>query len=220
MPRKINKKSLKTANLFKGLPDLVLRRITSDPDKIYTGQQLASELNISDTWANRILKTLEFEGFVKREGSQTHCATKICNLDGLMQRWKLSYNINFNVHHPYYCTDKDPLKKLIVAAKKEGFQYAITGHAAKAIIKNKHIKDAPHAYLWSTEISSHEFHDLLTMLEDKHDFIPVKKKETIIILEPYQKGNVFFGSRDIGNYKVVADLQIEIDTTQIDKGFN
>jgi len=210
MPRKINKKSLKTANLFKGLSDLVLRRITSDPDKIYTGQQLAYELNISDTWANRILKTLEFEGFVKREGSQTHCATKICNLDGLMQRWKLSYNINFNVHHAYFCT-KDPLKNLVLAAKKEGFQYAITGHAAKAISKNKPIKDTPFVYIWPAKTSSHEFHDLLTLLEDNHDFIPVKKKETIIILEPYQKGNVFFGARDVGGYRVVADLQVELD---------
>jgi hypothetical protein len=212
MPRKINKKSLKTANLFKGLPDLVLRRIISEPNKSYTGQQLANELNISDTWANRILKTLEFEGFVTREGGQTHCATKICNLEGLMQRWKLSYNINFNVHHPYFCTDKDPLKKLVLATKKEGFQYAVTGHAANTITENKPITDVPFVYIWPGQSLSHEFNDLLTILEDKHDFIPVKKKENIIILEPYQKDNVFFGVRDVRGYRVVADLQIDLDT--------
>jgi DNA-binding Lrp family transcriptional regulator len=211
MPRKINKKSLKTANLFKGLPDLVLRRIISEPNKSYTGQQLANELNISDTWANRILKTLEFEGFIKREGNQTHCATKISNLNGLMQRWKLSYNINFNVHHPYLCTVKDPLKYLALAAKKEGFQYAITGQAAKAISKNKPITDIPYVYIWPSKISSYEFNDLLTLLDDNYDFTPVKKKENIIILEPHQKGNVFFGSRDAGKYRVVADLQIILD---------
>src|SRR3989338_7689226 len=134
-------------NLFKNKPELMLRKMLADPKRTWTGPELAKAVGVQRIWASRVLTTLEFEKFAEREGKGAHSVYRLANGDKLMQRWKLSYHIDHNESFPYRVVGRDPIKLITLAAKKEGFRYAVTGAVAKTISVGKKCADTPYIYI-------------------------------------------------------------------------
>ena len=199
-------------NLFKNKPELMLRKMLADPKRVWTGPELAKEVGVQRIWASRVLTTLEFEKFAEREGQGAHSKYRLANVDKLLQRWKLSYHIGHNEHHSYRVVDRDPIKLISLAAKKEGFRYAVTCTVAKALAAGKKCADEPYIYIWPHSGVDGDFRKLLDVLEDKYDFIPTEKKANLILLKPYAGEGVFEKILRIENLWIGSQLQIQLDT--------
>lgn len=198
-------------NLFKNKPELMLRKMLADPKRIWTGPELAKAIGVQRIWASRVLTTLEFEMFAEREGQGAHSKYRLANVDKLLQRWKLSYHIGHNEHHSYRVVDRDPIKLIVVAAKKEGFRYAMTGTVAKALAAGKKCVDTPHIYIWPHGGVDGDLRKILDVLEDKYDLIPTERKPNLVLLKPYPGDGVFEGASSKNGVFVVSNLQAELD---------
>ncbi|MBF0107302.1 MAG: hypothetical protein HQM16_18480 [Deltaproteobacteria bacterium] len=211
------KPSLTTANLFKNKPDLILRTMLKDTRRGWTGPELATALNISSAWAARVLATLEFERFATRDGKRSQGRVFLSNVDNLKTRWKLSYHITFNRAFSYRVLTKNPTSLINSMAKKEGFKYAVTGQAAKAIKKGR-APVLPLPVYVDTNNTPHDIFTLLNKLEDKYDLIPTHKNPNLIILDPHVGEGVFFDASIKDGVWCVSDLQIELDTNDVRGG--
>lgn len=198
-------------NLFKNKPELMLRKMLADPKRVWTGPELAKAVDVQRIWASRVLTTLEFEKFAEREGQGAHSKYRLANVDKLLQRWKLSYHIGHNEHHSYRVVDRDPIKLITLASKKEGFRYAITGTVAKAITAGKNCVDTPHIYIWPHSGVERDFRKILDVLEDKYDLIPTEKKANLVLLKPYAGEGVFEGAEKSNEIWIVSRLQCALD---------
>ncbi len=183
-------------NLFKNKPELMLRKMLAAPKR---------------AWTSRVLTTLEFEKFAEREGTGAHSKYRLKNIDKLLQRWKLSYHLDFNEHHPYRIVGKAPLKLVSDASKREGFRYVVTGISAKMLAKGQ-FGDEPHyVYVWPHNGIDSEFYKILEKLENDYDLIPTEKKPNLILLKPYAKEGVFEGASQKNGTWFVSDLQTTLD---------
>ena len=206
------KPTLTTANLFRYKSDLILRTLLKEPLRGWLGIELAASLKISVAWTARVLATLEFDRFATREGNKAHGKFFLTNVENLMTRWKLSYHIKHNKDFSYRVFTKNPTSLIDLAAKKEGFRYAVTGLAAKAIKKGKVPVGLVQIYVMPTGDGPDDIHTLLNKLEDKYDLIPTHKNPNLIILEPHVGEGVFFDAVTVDGIRCVSDLQIELDT--------
>lgn len=198
-------------NLFKNKPELMLRKMLANPKRLWTGPELAKAVGVQRIWASRVLTTIEFEKFAEREGQGAHSKYRLANVDKLLQRWKLSYHIGHNEHHSYRVVDRDPIKLIALAAKKEGFRYAVTGTVANAIMKGKKCGDTPYVYIWPHGGIDVDFRKMLDVLEDKYDLIPTEKKTNLVLIKPYAGENVFEGAIINDRCWIVSELQIRLD---------
>lgn len=189
----------------------MLRKMLAEPKRAWTGPELAQEVGVQRIWASRVLTTLEFEKFAEREGQGAHSKYRLANVDKLLHRWKLSYHIGHNEHHSYRVIDRDPIKLIALAAKKEGFRYAVTGAAAKALASGKSYKDTPYVYIWPNSGVDSDFRENLEVLEEKYDFIPTEKKPNIILLKPHAGEGVFEGVKKSNETWIVSRLQCTLD---------
>lgn len=189
----------------------MLRKMLANPKRFWTGPDLAKAVDVQRIWASRVLTTLEFEKFAEREGQGAHSKYRLANVDKLLQRWKLSYHIGHNEHHSYRVVDRDPIKLITLASKKEGFRYAITGTVAKAITAGKNCVDTPHIYIWPHSGVERDFRKILDVLEDKYDLIPTEKKANIVLLKPTTKESVFCNPAQNNTIVCVSALQVALD---------
>lgn len=209
MSNRSKKPSLTAVDLFKNKPGLVVRQMLGMPKVGRTGPELAKTFKMSKPWASRILATLEFEGFAKRDGNKPHGKTCLTEPEKLIQRWRLSYNVDFNESYTYRVIDKDPLKLLGLVAKKSGFAYAVTGKGAQAIRAGKKITEPVQVYLFPK--AGQGLNTVIEKLENDFDFIPTHKKPNIVILNAYHPEGAAFGMERVGGIPVVSELQMQLD---------
>ncbi len=198
-------------NLFKNKPELMLRKMLADPKRGWTGPELAKAVGVQRIWASRVLTTLEFEKFAERVGKGAHSVYRLANVDKLLQRWKLSYHIDHNESYSYRVIGREPIKFIALAAKKEGFRYAVTATMAKAISAGNKYADTPYIYIWPHGGVDGDFRKILDVLEDKYDLIPTEKKPNLILLKPYAGAVVFEGAQNEGDVRCVSQLQSLLD---------
>src|SRR5262249_49156017 len=133
-------------------------------------------------------------------------------------KWAHHYQISLNPKHLYLFLDKSPLKRLMAIAEKEKWNCALTGYEAANLIQSSSSGAPPMVYLWPWAESKSSFKQILSRLENQHRFIPVGKEANLIILEPFQKDAVFFGSRKIKGIHVVSPIQLILDLHALDQG--
>jgi DNA-binding HxlR family transcriptional regulator len=205
-------------NPFKGEAGLIIRLLFTDPDKLWTGQEIAQDLNLSQAWVNRVLGTLEVHGIVHRTIRGPSSGTQLTQPAELLKKWVHQYQISLNPKHLYLLLDKSPLKQLMAIAEKEKWNFALTGYEAANLIKSSSSGAPPMVYLWPEAESKITFKQILSRLENQHRFIPVGKEANLIILEPFQKDAVFFGSRKIKRVTIVSPVQLVLDLYGLDQG--
>lgn len=200
-------------NLFKNKPELMLRKMLAEPKRAWTGPELADVVGVKRIWASRVLTTLEFEKFAEREGAGAHSKYRLANVDKLIQRWKLSYHIDFNEHHPYRVVGKDPLILITNASKKGGFRCAVTGISAKNLANGKASKEPYYVYIWPHSGVDSDFREILDNLENEHDLIPTEKKPNLVLLKPYSREGVFEETRRCNELCFTSELQTFLDNS-------
>lgn len=198
-------------NLFKNKPELMLRKMLAAPKRSWTGPELAKEVGVQRIWASRVLTTLEFEKFAEREGTGAHSKYRLKNVDKLLQRWKLSYHIDFNEHHPYRFVGKNPLKLIANESKKGGFRYAVTGVSAIKLAKNRPHEGPYFVYVWPNNGVESDFYKILDDLEAEFDLIPTEKKPDLILMKPHSMEGVFEDIIIKSKVCTVSCLQAELD---------
>lgn len=209
MPRKNRKPTLTVANLFKNHSDRVLRLMLSNPKKGWVGPELAESLGISKSWAARALATLEFEKYAYRDGKKPHGRTFLSDPKRLIQRWKLSYDIEFNEMYSYRIIGKNPVEAIASASKKSNFKYAMTN--IRGTLDKKSKKDPFYVYVWPYSKMLSDFDDILNYLENSFDFIPTPKKANLQILKPYAGEGIFENMKQENKINIVSDLQLTLD---------
>ncbi len=215
MSSRPKKPTLTVANLFKNHSDRILRLMLQNTKRGWSGPELAQTLKISNSWAARALATLEFEKFAVRDGKKPHGKTYLTDPDRLMQRWKLSYHIDFNEHFSYRVVGRDPIKLIALAAKKEGFRYAVTGAAAKAISSGKKYGGVPYVYVWPYSGVESDLRKILKVLQnDEYDLIPTEEKANLVLLRAYAGEGVFEESHLYSGLYCTSELQISLDTSR------
>lgn len=207
----IRKPKALAINLFKNKPELMLRKMLADPKRAWTGPELAEAVGVKRIWASRVLTTLVFEKFAEMEGKGAHGKFKLINIDKLMTRWKLSYHIDHNEHHPYRVVGNSPLKLIANASKKGGFRYALTGVSAQKLSKNRDYECPHYVYIWPQNGIESDFYKILAKLEDEFDLIPTGKKPNLILLKPYSGEGVFEYLLMTESVKIVSTLQLCLD---------
>lgn len=209
----------RAVNPFRGQAELVLRALFSSPDHSASGRDLARNLGLSQAWINKVLATLEANRLVQRNAQGPASKTTLIHPAKLLKRWTLEYQIELNPHHFYFDKTQSPLPTLRNIAKKENWQYALTGYAAANLIEKTIYGDfPPMSYLWPDRGKGHSFEDVLLKLENIYRLMPVKKHANLIILEPYQKERVFFEMKKRKDHQTVSPLQLFLDLYSLDRG--
>lgn len=209
-----------TANVFKGTASLVLRTLLVHPKKEWTGAVLAEHLDLSQAWVNRVLGTLEAKGYVQRggRGRGPGVVSSLISPKKLLDLWTQLYSVHDNHFHFYLKSGTNPLGILQKLAKSMSFDYALTGLAAANCLK-KLVHDATTTvYLWPRGSHYSNFREMLAELENRHDFLPVKKKANIIILEPKQGNAALFGKMSVKGVSTVSAVQLYLDLCGLDQG--
>lgn len=207
-----------SGNPFKGKGSLVLRKLLENPKKQWAGKELATELNLSSAWVNRVVGTLEFEKFIERSGAGPQDTIYLKYPKKLIEKWVQSYHFDFNKIFLYLKLKDDPVKTLAKLSESLKFNYAVTGYRAANLIKKTTVDEIPMVYLWPSSNQSSDFKPLLMKLENIHSFLPVTKGANLILLKPYLKDVVFFGSHAIRNTHTVSPLQLYLDLSTLDRG--
>src|SRR2546425_1250245 len=83
-------------NPFKGAASLVIRFLFAHPERRWTGQEVAQELDLSQAWVNRVLSTLEKQRVVQREVKGPSSTTHLVNPKELLKKWVHHHQISSN----------------------------------------------------------------------------------------------------------------------------
>ncbi|HEX5034604.1 MAG TPA: type IV toxin-antitoxin system AbiEi family antitoxin, partial [bacterium] len=155
---------------------------------------------------------------VRRNFKGPNSTTQLIEPKDLLRKWIHNYQIFVNQMYFYLFLDKLPLKKLMAIAKEENWQAALTGYEAANQIQTSSSAAPPMIYLWPKSSSESSFRRILSRLENQHRFIPVGKDSNLIILEPFQKEAVFYGSRKVKGLTIVSPIQLFLDLYGMDQG--
>lgn len=203
-------------NPFKGAAGLVVRKLISSAGTKWSGNQLSEELNLSQAWVNRVLETLLGERHIQRVNQGVNSYTEVISSKKILSKWVLNYRFDLNQGFYYLKQNiKCPISCIDIIAKKEDFDYAITGNSAAEVVLNKPNKSVPMIYIWPKLGGMAKFKEILSRLENYHDFIPVGKQANLIILKPHLKEATFFESQKHKNFNIVSPTQLYLDLNSI-----
>ncbi len=203
-------------NPFKGKASRVLRALMRDPKRVWHGVELAEELQLSQAWVNRVLKTLEKERIVQRGGAGRYArGTELLRPKELLRKWVQHYNFNQNLTYLYLIQKKDPIAHFKQVCKKTGGRYALTGYAAANMIRKIVHHAPPMAYYWPGSELFKNTRSIFKLLENQHGFIPVLKEANLILVTPLQF-EIVFNSQSIKGINIVSPLQLFLDLYTMD----
>lgn len=211
MPKSLAPTKILAMNPFKGGGSLVLRRLLAEPERTWTGIELARELDLSNPWCNKVLNTLESEKIVERGGRGLAASTRLIDAKELLAQWTTVYRFPKNTFHGFITKDKDALQSLVGACEKEGWLYAATGRSALKL-KFKATVDGPETVFVSPRGLGHQAYvDMLKRLQTKHGFYKVQINPDIQIINPVLGRSVYYECSSFCGIKIVSPLQLYLD---------
>jgi DNA-binding Lrp family transcriptional regulator len=203
-------------NPFKGAGSLVLRRLLADPEREWTGIELAQELDLSNPWCNKVLNTLESEKIVERGGRGLAAFTRLVDPKELLAQWSTVYRFPKNTFHGFITKEKDALQSLVEACDKEGWLYGLTGRSALRR-KFKAKVQGPEAIYISPKARGYTaYREMLKTLERKYGFYRVQANPDVQVINPVLGRSVYYERETHRGLKVVSPLQLWLDL----KGMN
>ncbi len=198
-------------NPFKGAGSLVLRRLLADPEREWTGLELARELDLSNPWCNKVLNTLESEKIVERGGRGLAASTRLIDAKELLAQWTTVYRFQKNTFHGFITKDKDALQSLVGACEKEGLLYAATGRSALRLRSKTAIEGPETVYVSPHVLGYKAYQDMLKKLQTKYGFYKVLNNPDIQVINPVLGRSVYYECENLRGIKVVAPLQLYLD---------
>ena len=210
MPEIVASKIL-AMNPFKGAGSLVLRRLLADPERQWTGIELARELDLSNPWCNKVLNALESEKIVERGGRGLAAFTRLVSPEELLKQWSTVYRFPKNTFHGFITKKKDALQGLVGACEAEGWLYAATGATAARLQSKTKIKGPETVYVSPRGTGYTAYREMLKTLERKYGFYRVQVNPDVQVINPVLGRSVYYESAVIGGVKCVSELQMELD---------
>lgn len=202
-------------NLFKGKSSLVIRALLKDVHRPRSGYELAEDLCMTPQWVNRILASLEEQGFVQRSGRGVQAQSELVDPLALIKAWLVSYQIHFNRMNLYFVKEGDPLGRIQKITTRESYQWALTGYEAANQIKASVVDTPPMIYLFPED---RDYRVQKNKLENEYALIPVLKHANLIILEPLDHEVTFYDSRQENSLPLVSPIQLFLDLYHLDAG--
>jgi len=210
MPEIVASKIL-AMNPFKGAGSLVLRRLLAEPERTWTGIELARELDLSNPWCNKVLNALESEKIVERGGRGLAAYTRLTDPKELLAQWSTVYRFPKNTFHGFITKEKDALQSLIGACEAEGWLYAATGRTALRMKSKAKIKGPETVYVSPRSTGYTAYREMLRRLEAKYGFYRVQVNPDVQVINPVLGRSVYYEREVHASVQVVSPLQMWLD---------
>ena len=187
---------------FSDKSSLVLRALLSEGSRLWGIRELAQEIALDPGYVSRMAREIEKRGYVKRIDSKLSLRSP----DGILEDWVRSYNLKKNQILVYFCMAESAnaiLDRLRGLEFPNDVQYALSVQAGANLV-------APYSNFKELHIYAKEAKDV-DFLARGMSLKPVEQGGNLIIMRPYYRNSVFFGSRLIDGLRVVSDIQLYLD---------
>jgi hypothetical protein len=185
-------------SIFSPKASRVVRVMLTNPGRSWQVQELAREAQVSLGLASRIKeRLLSLEYALEKENGLT-----LSRPGELLEQWANNYSFRRNKVYDYFSLDeiKKLERRLSQYCERRSIPYALTLFSGAALV-------APYTrYTRGFAYVGNNIQEMANSLGLKQ----VSSGPNLSILEPYDAG-VFYGGREIGNMKVVSDVQLYLD---------
>lgn len=193
--------------VFADRNSLVLRYLIERPSIRVGVRELASLLGISPAAVSNSLRALEEMGRLERSSGEL----RLLDREDLLEDWGAFYRPRFRKQEQarFYVHARDPealismLRSHRQVAQSPG--YGLSLHAGASLVEPYVQFREVHAYV--AEGSRKVRADMLRALGAQ----PAEKEANLILLSPFYKHSVLFGSRALRGVRVVSNLQLYLD---------
>ena len=187
---------------FSDKASLVLRALLSRGGRLWGIRELAQEIELDPGYVSRMAKEIEKRRYVKRIDSKLSLKSS----DGILEDWVRSYNLKKNQLSGYFCMAEsvdDILHRLRGLELPNDVQYALSVQAGANMV-------APYSNFKEVHIYAKGAKEV-EMLEKRMNLKPVEQGGNLIIMRPYYRNSVFYGSRLVDGLRIVSDIQLYLD---------
>ena len=165
-------------------------------------RELAQEVELDPGYVSRMAKEIEKRGYVKRIDSKLSLRSP----DGILEDWVRSYNFKKNQLSVYFCMADNVdaiLQRLRSLELPNDIQYGLSVQAGANLV-------APYSSFKEVHIYAREAKDA-ELFEKRMNLKPVEQGGNLVIMRPYYRNSVFYGSQLIGGLRIVSDIQLYLD---------
>ena len=187
---------------FSDKASLVLRALLPGGSRLWGIRELAQEIALDPGYVSRMAKEIEKRGYVKRVDSKLSLRSP----DGILEDWVRSYNLKKNQLSDYFCIAENVdniLHRLRDLGLPNDLQYALSVQAGANLV-------APYSNFKEVHIYAKGAKEI-EFLEKGMNLKPVDQGGNLVIMRPYYRNSVFFGSRFVDGLRVVSDIQLYLD---------
>ena len=189
-------------NPFSDKASLILRALLEGKEQSWGIRALAHKIGLDPGFVSRMAKENEDRGYVARLDSKL----RLRSVEGMLDDWVRSYSLKKNKHSRYFCMAEsaggiiDKIRQLAIA---DGVQYALSVQAGASLVAPLSSFKEVHVYV-SSERDAAFFEKALALT-------PAERGANLILMRPYYKNSVYYGSRIIDGLRVVSDIQLYLD---------
>jgi hypothetical protein len=187
---------------FSDKASLVLRALLSGGNRLWGIRELAQEIALDPGYVSRMAREIEKRGYVKRINSKLSLRAP----DGILEDWVRSYNLKKNQLSGYFCmaeSVEESLHRFRNLELPNDVQYALSVQAGAKLV-------APYSNFKEVHVYANEAKDV-EVLEKGMNLKPVEQGGNLIIMRPYYRNSVFYGSRRVDGLRIVSDIQLYLD---------
>ena len=187
---------------FSDKASLILRAMLSGGVRMWGIRELAQEIALDPGYVSRMAKELEKRGYVNRIDSKL----RLRSPDGILGDWVRSYSPNKNQLSSYFCM-ADSVDAVLHCLRgleiPNSLQYALSVQAGANLV-------APYSNFKEVHVYAKGEKDI-TLLEKGLKLRPVEQGGNLVIMRPYYRNSVFYGSQLVDGLCIVSDIQLYLD---------
>lgn len=187
---------------FSDKASLVLRALLSKGGRSWGIRELAQEIALDPGYVSRMAREIENRGYVKRIDAKLSLRSP----DGILEDWVRSYNLKKNQLSGYFCMAEsvdDILNRLRGLDSADDVHYALSVQAGANLVAPYSGFKEVHVYVQG-EVD-------VALLEKRLNLRPVEQGGNLVIMQPYYRNSVLYGSRFVNGLHVVSDIQLYLD---------
>lgn len=187
---------------FSDKASLILRALLEGKERLWGIRELAQQIGLDPGYVSRMAKEIEDRGYAARIDGKL----RLRSLDGILDDWVRSYNLKKNKQFRYFCmagSVDDIIDRFCQLHIEDDIQYALSVQAGGNIV-------APFSSFKEVHLYAGDEKDI-AFFEKELGLNPAKRGANLILMQPYYKNSVYFGSRMIDGVRVVSDIQLYLD---------
>ena len=187
---------------FSDKASLILRALLLGGRRLWGIRELAQEIALDPGYVSRMAKELEKRGYVNRIDSKLRLRFP----EGILDDWVRSYSLNKNQLSSYFCMADSVdavLHRLRGLQISSNLQYALSAQAGANLV-------APYSNFKEVHIYAKGAREI-ELLEKGMNLKPVEQGGNLVIMQPYYRNSVFYGSQLVDGLRIVSDIQLYLD---------